>query len=151
MIMLENIEFWYWWVAAIVFFGIEVFAPGAIFLWFGVAAIVVGGILWAAPDLSWEYQFLVFAVLAVGSAFGWRAYRGRHPSPESDQPALNRRGQQYVDRVFTLTDPIINGQGKLRIDDTIWKVEGEDLPKGTQVRIAGVDGTILRIERHEGS
>jgi membrane protein implicated in regulation of membrane protease activity len=56
---------------------------------------------------------------------------------------------QYVGRDFTLAAPVVNGQGKLSIDDTIWKVEGEDLPEGTQVRVVGVDGTILRIERAE--
>jgi membrane protein implicated in regulation of membrane protease activity len=149
MLLLDDIQFWYWWVAAVVFLAIEVFAPGAVFLWMGVAAAVVGAVLWVAPEITWEYQFLLFAVLAVSTAFGWRTYRRRYPPPESDHPTLNRRGMQYVGRVFTLAAPVINGQGKLSIDDTIWKVEGEDLPEGTQVRVVGVDGTILRIERAE--
>ena len=149
MLLLDSIEFWYWWVAAVIFFGIEVFAPGAIFLWLGVAASVVGAVVWVSPEVSWHYQFLVFAILAVGSAFAWRAYKNRHPSPETDQPALNRRGRQYVGRVFTLAEPIVNGQGKLRVDDTIWKIEGEDLPEGTRIRVSGVDGTILRVQRTE--
>lgn len=149
MLLLDDIQFWYWWVAAVVFLAIEVFAPGAVFLWMGVAAAIVGAVLWVAPEITWEYQFLLFAVLAVGTAFGWRTYRRRYPPPESDHPTLNRRGMQYVGRVFTLATPVINGQGKLSIDDTIWKVEGEDLPEGTQVRVVGVDGTILRIERAE--
>jgi len=149
MLLLDDIQFWYWWVAAVVFLAIEVFAPGAVFLWMGVAAAIVGAVLWVAPEITWEYQFLLFAVLAVGTAFGWRTYRRRYPPPESDHPTLNRRGMQYVGRVFTLATPVVNGQGKLSIDDTIWKVEGEDLPEGTQVRVVGVDGTILRIERAE--
>jgi len=149
MLLLDDIQFWYWWVAAVVFLAIEVFAPGAVFLWMGVAAAIVGAVLWVAPEITWEYQFLLFAVLAVSTAFGWRTYRRRYPPPESDHPTLNRRGMQYVGRVFTLATPVVNGQGKLSIDDTIWKVEGEDLPEGTQVRVVGVDGTILRIERAE--
>ena len=97
--------------------------------------------------LDWKVQLIVFAVSAVAVALGWRAYRKRRPAAETDQPALNRRGTQYVDRHFTLEEPIVNGQGKLRIDDTIWKIQGEDLPEGTKVRVAGVDGTLLRIER----
>jgi membrane protein implicated in regulation of membrane protease activity len=140
MLLLDDIQFWYWWVAAVVFLAIEVFAPGAVFLWMGVAAAVVGAVLWVAPEITWEYQFLLFAVLAVSTAFGWRTYRRRYPPPESDHPTLNRRGMQYVGRDFTLAAPVVNGQGKLR---------GEDLPEGTQVRVVGVDGTILRIERAE--
>ncbi len=42
---LETIEFWYWWVAAIVFVVIEIFAPGTVALWMGVSAGVVGLLL----------------------------------------------------------------------------------------------------------
>jgi membrane protein implicated in regulation of membrane protease activity len=33
--------------------------------------------------------------------------------------------------MFTLVQLIINGTGKLVVDDTTWKIEGEDLPAGT--------------------
>jgi hypothetical protein len=39
---------------------------------------------------------------------------------ESDQPKLNRRGEQYVGRTFTLEEPIVNGHGKIRVDDSTW-------------------------------
>ena len=74
MDLLAGIEFWHWWVAAIGLIVVETLAPGAIFLWLGVSAAVVGAILLAAPELSWEYQLLIFAVLSVGSVIGWRAY-----------------------------------------------------------------------------
>ncbi|MCG8360824.1 MAG: NfeD family protein [Kiloniellales bacterium] len=144
--ILEQIEFWHWWVAAILFIVIEVFAPGAIFLWMGVAAGVVGAALLAVPATGWEIQFLVFAVLSVGSVIGWRAYQRRHPV-ETDHPTLNLRGQQYVGRQFTLVEPIVNGTGVLNVDDTRWKVRGEDLPAGSQVTVTGVEGTVLTVER----
>jgi membrane protein implicated in regulation of membrane protease activity len=143
--LLETIEFWYWWVAAVVLVVVEVFAPGTVALWMAVSAAVVGLLLLAVPDLTWEVQFLVFAVLSVATVVGWRAYQLRYPS-ESDQPALNRRGQQYVGRVFTLTEAIVNGTGKIHVDDTMWKVEGQDLPEGTRVRVTGVAGTVLTVE-----
>ena len=146
MILLESIEFWYWWVAAVVFIGIEVFAPGVVFLWMGVSAALVGFLVLAVPSLDWRYQFMVFAVLSMVTALSWWGYRRRRPAPESDQPALNRRGSQYIGRTFTLAEPIVNGQGKLKVDDTIWKIEGSDLTEGTQVRVVGVEGTILVVE-----
>lgn len=147
MIFLDSIEFWYWWVAAILFVGIEVFAPGVVFLWMGVSAAVVGFIVLINPALDWRYQFMIFAVLSFASALVWRLYRKQRPVPESDQPNLNRRGTQYIGRTFTLAEAIVNGQGKLKVDDTIWKIEGQDLAQGTQVRVTGVDGTILTVER----
>ena len=146
MELLASIEFWHWWVAAVVLIIVEALAPGALFLWLGVSAGVVGAILLAAPDLSWEYQVLIFAVLSVGSVIGWRAYHKRHPT-ETDLPTLNRRGEQYVGRVITLDDAIVNRVGKVRLDDTSWKVEGADLPAGARVKVIGVDGVVLRVEK----
>lgn len=141
----EGIEFWHWWVAAVVLIVAEVFAPGTVALWMAVSAAVVGLLLLAVPDLTWQTQLLVFAVLSVVTVVGWRAYQLRYPT-ESDQPALNRRGEQYIGRVFTLSEAIVNGTGKIHVDDTMWKVEGEDLPEGTRVRVTGVDGTLLTVE-----
>jgi hypothetical protein len=141
----ETIEFWHWWIAGIVLLGIEIFAPGFWFLWMAVAAGIVGAILFFMPDLSWQGQMLFFAVLSVVSLIGWRAYQRRHPTV-SDQPNLNRRGAQYVGRVFTLDEAIVNGTGKIRVDDTTWKVAGADRPLGAKVRVTGVAGTVLTVE-----
>jgi membrane protein implicated in regulation of membrane protease activity len=145
MEFVEQAEFWHWWIAAIVLLVIETFAPGAIFLWLGMAAGAVGLALLLLPSLAWEYQFLIFALATVLSAVGWRAYVKRRPAV-SDRPALNRRGAQYVGRTFTLEEAIVNGHGKIRVDDSTWKVEGEDLPAGSLIRVTGVDGTVLKVE-----
>jgi hypothetical protein len=145
MEFLEQAEFWHWWIAAILFLVLETFAPGAIFLWMGVAAGIVGLILLIFADLGWEYQFLIFALFTVVTAVGWRAYLRRHPTA-SDRPTLNRRGEQYVGRTFTLEDAIVNGQGKITVDDSTWKIEGDDLPAGTKIQVTGVEGTVLQVE-----
>lgn len=41
---------------------------------------------------------------------------------------------------------IVDGRGRLKVDDTIWLVAGPDLPVGTHVRIIGADNTVLRVE-----
>ena len=51
---------------------------------------------------------------------------------ESDQPLLNRRGEQLIGRIATLTEPIKDGRGRVRIGDTMWRVSGPDLPAGAQ-------------------
>ena len=142
---LEEIDCWHWWIAAIVLIVIEVFAPGTVALWMAVSAAVVGLLLLAVPDVTWETQFMVFAVLSVATVIGWRAYQLRYPTV-SDQPTLNRRGEQYVGRVFTLDEAIVNGTGKIHVDDTMWKVVGADLAEGTQVQVTGVEGTVLTVE-----
>ncbi|MEJ1336960.1 MAG: NfeD family protein [Candidatus Sedimenticola sp. (ex Thyasira tokunagai)] len=146
MSWLEGVTYWQWWVLAVLLIILEVFSPGAFFLWMGVSAGVVGLILMLVPGLEWEYQILIFAVFSVISVIAWRLVLKRNPTA-TDQPALNRRGEQYLDRVFTLETPVINGQGRIRVDDTTWKIHGPDCPAGSRVQVVGVDGVVLRVEQ----
>jgi membrane protein implicated in regulation of membrane protease activity len=62
---------------------------------------------------------------------------------------LNQRGLQYVGQVFDLVEPIENGVGKVRIGDGVWKVSGPALASGTTVRVTGVDGAVLTVQKAE--
>ena len=143
-----QLQFWHWLVLAVLLIIIEVFAPGTFFVWMGVSAALVGLILWLLPELRWEVQVLFFALLSVASVVIWRFVQKRHPT-QTEQPLLNRRGEQYVGRVFTLQEPIVNGHGKIRVDDSIWKVQGEDCEAGTKVMVSSAEGVVLLVTRHE--
>ena len=147
---LSSLTYWSWWILAVLFVIVEILAPGAHFLWLGLAAAAVGFVVLVVPDMIWQAQVAIFAVLSVVSVVGGRAYLRRNPL-ETEDSNLNRRGQQYVGRVFTLVEPIVNGTGKLVVDDTTWKIEGEDMPAGTRVRVTGVDGTSLTVVDDESS
>ena len=143
--MLEQLDYWHWWVIGIVLIMLELFLPGAFFLWMGIAAALVGIILLIAPDMTWQSQFIIFAIVSVVSIAVWRIYLNKHPIA-TDKPTLNRRGEQYVGREFTLAEPVVNGVGKLKVDDTMWKIEGDDCESGTKIKIIEADGAVLKIE-----
>lgn len=145
---LQAASHWGWWIAGIILVTLEIAAPGAVFLWMGIAAGVVGLLVFFLPELGWEYQFIVFAVVSVVSILFARRYLKSRPI-ESDRPGLNRRGTQYVGRIFTLAEPIEDGRGRLHVDDTMWKIEGPDLPKGAKIQVAAVDGVVLKVEKIE--
>jgi membrane protein implicated in regulation of membrane protease activity len=145
-VFLQQVEFWHWWVLGVVLLILEVFAPGAFFLWLALAAGIVGLVVMMIPAMAWEAQLLLFALLSVASFLVGRLWLRRHPI-ETDLPTLNRRGEQYVGRVFTLDEAVVNGTGKIRVDDTTWKIRGDDCAAGARVRVTGVDGTVLLIER----
>lgn len=143
---LVQVDYWHWWILAGALLLIEVMAPSFFFLWLAVAAAVVGFVMLLVPDLGWQYQVIIFSGLSVVSITLFRRYQRDNPAV-TDQPALNRRGEQYIGRTFTLQSPIVNGVGSLRVDDTTWRITGDDLPAGTQVAVTGVDGVILRVSR----
>ena len=136
--------FWHWLVVAAVFAVIEVAVPAMVCIWLAAAALCAAAIAWVAPGLAWEYQALIFAALAIASVALGRMGFARI-RPRSNQPALNRRAETYIGRTFTLDRAIVDGRGRLKVDDTIWLVEGPDLPVGTRVRVTGVDSTLLRV------
>ena len=144
-----NIDYWHWLILAGILLIIEVAAPSFFFLWLSVAAGITGLALLAVPDLAWEYQILLFSGLSILSLTVFKRYQRAHPVT-TDQPALNRRGEQYIGRTFTLTEPILNNTGKIRVDDSTWRVKGADLPAGARVRVTGVDGVILKVEAAPG-
>jgi len=143
MSYLDSIVFWHWFVAALVLGVLEMLLPGVLFLWLGIAAAVVGVILLAVPGLGWEWQLVFFTVVSIASVVAWHRFRPQ--LADTDQPHLNRRGERYVGRVLTLDEAIVNGVGKVRVDDSTWKVNGADVDAGTRVRVTGVQGTVLQV------
>ncbi|MGB5260616.1 MAG: NfeD family protein [Gammaproteobacteria bacterium] len=144
--LLAQVDYWHWWILAGILLLIEVLAPSFIFLWLAVAAGVVGLVMLVIPDLGWQYQLMIFSGLSVISIAVFRRYQRTNPAP-TDQPNLNRRGEQYIGRTFTLEQPIVDHVGTLRVDDSTWRISGDDLPAGTHVTVTGVDGVVLKITR----
>ena len=67
----------------------------------------------------------------------------------SDLPHLNRRGDQLTDRIGIVAEPIEGGRGRVRLGDTLWAVEGPDLPSGSLVRVTAARATVLLVEAAE--
>jgi membrane protein implicated in regulation of membrane protease activity len=144
-----HIAYWHWWIAAALLAILEMVMPGTMLIFFAAAAGVVGLIALVMPGLGWQAQFLAFGVLSVAGIFAWRKYRATHPGEldGGDQPMLNKRAAQYVGRTVTLIEPIVNGSGKAKVDDTIWRVIGPDLPNGEVVKVTKAEGGFLTVER----
>lgn len=136
---------WSWLILAALLFVLESVVPGVHFLWFGIAAMIVG-VLAFATGFTFPWQLVAFALISVATVFWVRRYTTPE-SATSDLPDLNVRGAQLIGRTVLVEEPIANGRGKVRVGDTLWGAEGQDAPKGTQVKITRVNGTMLVVER----
>jgi hypothetical protein len=97
------------------------------------------------PDLSWQKQISLFAVLALLCSV-WFWYRFKSFNQTTDQPELNDRAAQLIGREFALTHEMTGGQGKMQVGDTLWRVESENnLSAGTQVKVVGSRDMVLVI------
>jgi len=144
--MLENLQDWHWVVFGFILLILEMLAPGAIFMWFGVGAILVGGLLFMFPDMAWELQVFIFALVSLASIFAWKKLRKDNPEDDTESGTLNQRGKALIGRQVPLVEAIVNGIGRVQIDDTFWRVEGPDLAEAVLVRVVASDGATLRVE-----
>lgn len=141
--MIASLGPWNWWILGFVLLAAELAAPGVFLIWIGLAALVMGTaslFLWEQTLWSWQIQLLLFAGLSVIITLIGRRFYGSDDA-KTDQPLLNRRGESLVGRTATLAEPIREGRGRIRLDDTWWPVSGPDLPAGMRVRVAHWSGS----------
>ncbi len=133
---------WNWVLAGLVLAGAEIAVPGVFLIWLGLAALATG-LATALMPMPWQGQTLLFAVLAL--ALVGIASRLHRRDVLRRTVGLNRADRGLIGREGVLAEPIAQGAGRIRFDDTLWRVAGSDLPAGTRVRVTGIEGTVLRV------
>ena len=142
--MFSTLGTWNWLVLGLLLMGLELMLPGVFLFWVGLAALLVGllSVVIAPP---WQLQLLMFAVFAAAAVPVWRRVARSNSGVSNSNPFLNKRSEAMIGRVFTLEKPIVDGSGTVRIDDTVWRVAGPDIPAGSRVRIVRADGASLTV------
>lgn len=139
---------WTWWVLGLVLLAAELIVPGVFLVWIGLAALVVGALsilFWDDSFWAWQLQLPLFAVLSIAAALAGRRYVYSNRNT-SDEPFLNQRSAALVGRTAVLGEPILEGRGRIRLDDTYWVVKGPDLPAGSRVKVTASDGQQLTVD-----
>lgn len=143
---LTTLNPWQWLSLATLLLIIELLIANTGFLlWIAIAAGITGILQWLIPGLIWYYQYTIFIIVTLLYSIIGKKYFRRIAIPQVKKTFLNRRAEQYVGRTFFLEQPIVNGRGSIYVDDSVWRVEGPDLPEGTQVRVVAADGVILKV------
>lgn len=89
--------------------------------------------------------FVVFAISAFGVWF-WREYRIQQRDLESAS-SPHRTGERFIGQVVELPEGMANGSGRIRLGSRKWELRGPDVPAGGKVRITGIDGQVLIVDR----
>lgn len=137
---------WNWIILGLILMLLELVTPGVSLIWLGISAVLVGALslLFA---IGWQTQAVLFGILALLSVYlTQRLIRARDArNSQGDALELNDRSRRLVGHSYPLSEPIANGVGRIRVEDTTWGVAGPDLPAGTMVRVTGHDGTLLTV------
>lgn len=135
---------WLWMLAAIVLGIAELIVPGVFLIWLAAAAAATG-LVTLASGIGPPFQFAVFALLAIASVYLGRRWYVNNPMPSAD-PMLNDRAARLVGRTVVVTAAIVDGEGRVRVGDSVWSCRGPDSAEGARVRILGADGSCLKVE-----
>jgi membrane protein implicated in regulation of membrane protease activity len=149
MEIFENLilNHWAWFILLLALLALEMMVPGVIFLWLAISAAAMGVIVFALPDISWEVQLVIYTVLSIVSVLLGKKYLKSRPV-QSDDETLNKRGTQYIGHQYKVAKDFLNGEGKVRIGDTLWLVRGDfEASEGDIVTVTGTDGTVLLVKR----
>lgn len=135
---------WMWLLGAILLGIAELIVPGVFLIWLAAAAAATG-LLTLAFGIALPFQFAVFALLAIAAVYLGRRWYVANPMPSAD-PLLNDRAARLTGRTVVVTQAIENGEGRVRVGDSVWSCRGMDCAEGSRVRITGADGSCLKVE-----
>jgi membrane protein implicated in regulation of membrane protease activity len=140
-----GLPYYVWLIGGLALSFAETLIRGAFLIWIGIAGLILGGVDFVWP-LSLPTQALAFAALAAALALLGRRVYGSLDRVGPSLPAS--RAHALLGREFFLDEAITRGFGSIRVDDSVWRVAGDDMPAGSQVRVVAIeDGVAMRVQK----
>lgn len=134
-----------WLIAGLALAILELIAPGFFLIFVAAGAALTGFVMLAAPDLHAIAQALIFAAFSAAAVATGRRWYHRSPSSQSTE-RLNDRTARLIGRTVEVSEPIIAGEGRVKVGDGAWTAKGPDAPAGALVRVTGASGSVLLVE-----
>ena len=138
-----------WWMWALLGFGLvacEMLTPGGFyFLFFGVGALVTGGLTWLGVAGPAWFEWFLFTAISLVCLVPLRGRLVRWATAGEPREVDSLVGQETL----LLEDVVPGSPGKGELRGTTWSVRStgtRTLRRGERVRIARVDGLTLWVE-----
>lgn len=138
---------WYWMLVGLALLGAEMITPGGFYiLFFGLAALVVGGLAGLGLVQAEWLQWLLFSGLAVLSLLVFRGpLLAWIKAQEVETPAVDSMGGETA---IPVEDLVPGGIGKAELRGTIWTAHNAGpalLKKNQRCKVERVEGLTLWI------
>ncbi len=144
--LLQQVNHWHWIALGLLLLSGELLGTAGYFLWLGISAVMVGLLLALLP-MSWQLQWVSFAVFSLLTTWLWWRYQHKQDRTANEQSVLNQRERQMIGQTSRVEDDIRRGSCRIRLGDTTWSARcDQDIPAGTLVKVVDVDGIVLFIE-----
>jgi membrane protein implicated in regulation of membrane protease activity len=137
-------EWWHWLAVGLILVALEMAASGGFYvIFFGIAALVIGGLHMVDMAGPAWVQFLLFSVLSIASLVFFRSPMMKWL--QLDQPG--RDVDSLVGQIATPVDDIVPGAvGRAELRGTVWSARNESqlaIIKGQRCKVVRVDGLMI--------
>ncbi|MFQ1048738.1 NfeD family protein [Avibacterium paragallinarum] len=140
---------WHWLILGFALLIAEILIPGVFLLWWGLAAIIIAGIMALFISLSLTILVIVYAILALILSFGWWKYQHSKDLQDQSHTSLNQRDHAMLGTKGIVQEINENGIGRGHFGDTTWRIQGKHLQVGDAVEVHKVDGITLIVTKVE--
>lgn len=143
-------EWWHWVVAGVALVLAELALPAFFIIWFGIGALLVGGVLFIAPGLSLTAQIALWTVASVAMAALWfRVFRPGRQTTLSGTANGDAIGE--IGLLVGAVAPFERGRVRfqrplLGADEWVCMAESE-IPAGTRVKVVAIEGSFLKVAK----
>ncbi|MCH9852910.1 MAG: NfeD family protein [Alphaproteobacteria bacterium] len=147
-----EIVYWHWIALGLSLMAVEIFLLSFTIFWFGIAAIIIGLLLFLFSDISLAIQIILWAVLSLVTAFLWFKYI----KPLSGRRQLN---DKTIAKLQGEVGNVIKGndndtmRGRLRFPapiagDDEWNfISEQKVVVGDRVQIIDVQDNCLNVKK----
>ncbi|WP_373100245.1 MULTISPECIES: NfeD family protein [Pasteurellaceae] len=139
---------WHWLVLGFGLLIAELLLPGVFLLWWGLAALVLAGVVALIP-LSPTVAVICYAVLAIMLSLLWWKYQHGKDRADQAKTSLNQRDHAMLGMRGAVRDIGENGIGRGAFGDTTWRIQGRGLQRGDIVEVQRVEGITLFVRKVE--
>ncbi len=144
-------EWWHWFVVGILLVLAELAIPAFFVIWFGLGALLVGGIVFFAPELSSTAQIGLWIIASLAMVILWfrifKRSRAKTLSGSADGEVIGEIG--------LLTSNIAPfAKGKVRFQRPLLGSEewvclaDEAINAGERVRVTAIEGSFLKVVKN---
>ncbi|MBV7387979.1 NfeD family protein [Pasteurellaceae bacterium TAE3-ERU1] len=146
MAWLSEWGMWQWLILGFILLIGELLLPGIFLLWFGLAGLVMA-LLTALLPLSVTLSWVLFACIAIACSMVW--WRVQHQKDQADDShnELNQRGVAMIGQTGRVLAFVDSGIGRGQFGDTTWRIQGQQLRIGDNVKVIAVQGITLCVEK----
>ncbi|MGQ0286205.1 NfeD family protein [Pasteurellaceae bacterium 22721_9_1] len=141
---------WHWLILGFLLLIAEIVMPGIFLLWWGLAAIIVAGIMKFFPDLSLTSLGILYAILATVLSIAWWKYQHNRDKADEKHSVLNQRDHAMIGMKGTVQEMASNGIGRGHFGDTTWRIQqagDEHLQVGNTIEVLSVQGITLVVKK----